>query len=294
MPLVKQGNGKSVSSKFNHPSQLHVDYQTRMFTYSRIYNRLSSMNIPKNSHIYTTMLCALTDSKQWETAKAVVVDICNSKSFVTEGTFAAILTMFEKSGDSQEAINFYVQALISGKFKVDIVSLNIALSSCRSKGDLITALRLLLSAEAYKIIPDAISISNVILLCVDIRECTIAREIFDATSSSYPLTVCKQILERYVQSDVGYSSRLRIPDNSTISSIKRDAGVYHAIISSCERQGNWKECVNLLVDMVSKNLDSCRPEARSFSLVIQACKDQKQYDVAWKCFNLMDELGKPT
>lgn len=232
----------------------------------------------------------LGEANQHAIIDSIIDEIMNTNpSMMSHISHAAVISSYEKCGQWQKAVEFFKYIFhVRQDITANEIALNAALSACRAGGEWLYGLKLLIQAESRGIFPDAISFTTLIFACGESRQFEIAKELFLSMNSKLPLKLCRDIYSRYA----AVSADMMNSQSTCNGPIPRDTGTYNALITAYEKNNQWQDAVNLLIDMLASQNPAIRPDVKTFTAVIKACSNVKKYEIAWKCYKLMDEYGE--
>lgn len=267
-----------------------------------LFNRMDSLNIPKNTIICNNIISILGDALQWQSVFEILLEMEKLGIKKDIVTYSSAITACVKAGEWEHAITLYRLMEKEGIIP-NTITLNAALSACARGRQVRLALDLFSEATRRGTVTDTISYSVVIKVCGDINEFDIALLLFEAmgnssvvrnTGANYEKSVYKidplQSWSSTYQSQ--FSSEYISSILATCQKVPRDTGCFNAIITCCERSGQWQTAVNILNRMGVESESRILADSKTYSAAISCCGKAGQWQEAENLFGQMTKKGK--
>lgn len=267
-----------------------------------LFNRMDSLNVPKNTIICNNIISTLGDALQWQAVFEILLEMEKLGIKKDIVTYSSAITACVKAGEWEHAITLYRLMQEEG-IKANTITLNAALSACARGRQVKLALDLFSEAARRGIITDTISYSVVIKVCGDINEFDVALLLFEAMgerggTESTVLSHDKSVytIDSFRQQNSTFQSQFS-PEYiasilSTCQKVPRDTGCFNAIVTCCERSGQWRSALSILSRMGLESESKVLADSKTYSAAISCCGKAGQWEEAEKLFKAMTEKGK--
>ena len=142
-----------------------------------LFNRMDSLNVPKNTIICNNIISTLGDALQWRAVFEILVDMNKLGIKKDIVTYSSAITACVKAGEWEHALTLY-QLMGEEGIVPNTITLNAVLSACARGRQVKLALDLFSDACKKGAVVDTISYSAVIKVCGDVNEFDIALRLF--------------------------------------------------------------------------------------------------------------------
>ncbi len=280
-----------------------------------LFDRMVDEGIQPNVIIYNTLVSVLGDAQKLELVEEYLKRMDEEGIPKDTYTFSAAITACERSMEWQKALNLF-DSMADQDVKANVVTLNAVLNACVKGRKWRVAMEKLAQAREMGIPPDAISYSSVITALGDAGRLDVALKLFDSMDEDGG----RALLTAFAEKMSAMKPRPLLARKLVIDGVQairwgpvwKDTGAYNAIITACERNGEFQKALNHLHMMVknyyngnsnnaavtnSKNNKKwgqrkfAKPDSKSFSAAIAACGNAGEWKKALGLFNLMSEMG---
>ena len=280
-----------------------------------LYNRMDSLKIAKNTIVCNNIISTLGDAMQWQSVFDILLEMDKLSIKKDIVTYSSAITAFVKAGEWEHAITLYRRMEQEG-VKPNTITLNAVLSACARGRQVRMALDLFAEASRKGTLVDTISYSVVIKVCGDFNEFDVSLRLFEAMAdrdtSDNDHTASNEVLggdsvdegppkgpSTAVSGSVSAwnsSSRSQFSNefiNSilmTCKPVKRDAGCFNAMVTCCERAGQWRTAISLLTRM-KESTPRIHADSRTYSAAISCCGKAGEWAEAARLFEEMAREG---
>jgi pentatricopeptide repeat domain-containing protein 1 len=232
---------------------------------------MKSKNIKPNEHHYGALMQCCKRTNQWSMALEIFQMM--KKQNVSRNTFVynILLSALAKSSQASYILET-LQEMKKDQVDMDIVSYSTAIfafSKCNRPQESLRLWNELLVSDTLK--PNTILVNNVLYACKSARMWSKVIEVFEMSQrigiEADPLSNCIIASgELYdFESAVLY---FNMSDNLSGSRVKRDTGIYNALILACERTRRSVDARYFIKQMISEGIE---PDVKTFSSAISAC-----------------------
>ena len=257
-----------------------------------LYERQSSYNIKINSVTGNCIISTLADARQFELA----LDIFNQLKrlhLLTEFSYSAMIIACERQGMWQEAIDIYL-SMKNEKCTPNTITFNNVLKACINNGQYHKACDIFYDSS-NNVVGDTITYSLIIVAHGNLGQFDQAWRLFfsmDCGSDTVLPSLSNSLQNIAIDTSDDISDNIKnfmISNSNSKFSVKRDCGVYNAMISTCSKTKHWKEAIFLLDCMgvgKQKSLDKLRvyPDIKTFTSVINCLGESHQWQEAYQVF----------
>jgi len=229
-----------------------------------LFSRMEDMGIPRNVYHYNIIISALGDAHQADLALPLLRDMTRSGVMPDAYTFSAAITACDRSGMWAEARRLWdVMTAQESQARPNTITLNALLHSLctgRQWQDALTVFEAyVLQSGPHRVRPDVITYSTAIQISGELGDLAGAEDLFACTG-----------------------------DAAGVGAVRRDVGLYNALITACERNGAWQRAVALVLQMEE---DGFRPDEKSYSAAISCCGNCGMWSESLRLFHRMKAHG---